>query len=287
VSSPRPNVAGDANVIICMPVRDRIEPETEFALRNNIGFAHRLLTEIGFPVDVARNRLTARALASDAEHVVWIDADAFWQRGCLERVLSWMTDPMRVVGAVFGKRVHFSTVTAQAVGGGPMSLERIREADTILPCHFIGAHVLACTRVLLERLGPNPWSLESQDKSEDVAFARRVREAGCGLYLDTRAWSFHVENGVMYVPGSPAYVLAGGNAEPRPLPPTPPFPRRRAYGAAVDDARRNVDNPFESAGADRNGVLARLKSDIETKPGVAERFRLPTEDELANLFGDS
>ena len=257
-----------------MPIRDRMEPETEFALQNNVGFKYELLTEVGLPVDEARNRLTERALASNAERILWVDADAFWQPGCLERLLSWTI-------AVFGKRVHFSTVTAQPLGGsGHMSLERIREVDGILPCHFIGAHVLACSRVLLERLGPKPWSPSGDVTFEDVAFARRVREAGFGFYLDTRSWSFHVEKGVMYAPGSPAYVLNGGNVEPRPLPPMPPFQRRREYGLAADAAPRK-----ESPGTGWHAVLARLKVDIETRPNVAERYRLPNEDELANLFG--
>jgi hypothetical protein len=233
-----------------MPIRDRMEPETEFALQNNVGFDYELLTEVGLPVDEARNRLTKRALASGAEQIVFADADAFWQPGCLQRMLSWTTDPRKVIGAICGARVHFAPANARPTEDPVLvTFADIRKVDGLIPCHFIGAHVLAGSRAALERLGPSPWALTSADRSEDNAFARRIREAGSGLYLDTRAWSFHVENGIMYVPGSSAYVLRDGKVEMHPLPPMAdatlgPLPTPHGAGAAT---RSNRPRPEESS----------------------------------------
>lgn len=272
-------------IVICMPIRDRMEPETEFALQNNVGFEYELLTEVGLPVDEARNRLTERALASGANRIVWADADAFWVRGCLERLLSWTADTSKAVATVHGRRVHFSSVNAwQSLDlSRPIGFAAIRATNGIVPCHFIGAHVLACSRALLERLGPNPWGVRDTDSSEDFAFARRIHETGCALVLDTRAWTFHVEDGIMYVPGSSAYALVDGKIEMRPLPPTAPFPPGRDYGTVVNAARRKSVGMSEPEL--RRAVLARIHTELATKPVVAQRFRVPTDDELAHIFG--
>ena len=273
-----------------MPIRDRMEPETEFALRNNTGFGYELLTEVGLPVDVARNRLTKRALASTADQIVWADADAFWLPGCLERMLSWVTDPLKVIGSVYGGRMQFAVVNARQTSAPvTVSFDLIRSVDGLIPCVFLGAHVLACSRGLLERLGPDPWTLNGADRSEDNAFARRVREADCGQYLDTRAWTFHVEKGVMYVPGSSAHVLVDGKVERRPLPPAPPFERGRDYGPAGDVARRRGSDAFEPC-IRRDTILTPIRALLEERPpNVTERFRMPTEDELeeqlVHVFG--
>ena len=280
-----------SDVAICMPVRDRVEPETKFALENNVGVRYRLLTEIGLPVDEARNRLAERALETEAERIVWVDADAFWLPGCLERMLSWTADPSKVIGAVYGRRTHFSPVNArQSAQAIYVGFDHIRSIDGLIPCYFIGSHVLACSRALLERLGPHPWELSDVDQSEDNAFARRIREAGCAQYLDTRAWTFHVENGVMYVPGSSAYVLVDGKPERRPLPPTLPFARGRGYGSAVDAAmRKGLDSRGTSEDDRRRMILAPIIAGFEAEPNQAERFRMPTEHELAeevaHVFG--
>lgn len=272
------------NVVICIPVRDRMEPETEFALKHNVGFSYRLLTEVGLPVDEARNRLTERAAASNAERVIWADADAFWQPGCLERLLTWTTDPLKMIGTVCGRRLHYSAACAwQYEGAGPIRFELIRKIDGLIACHFIGAHVLASSRALLDRLVPKPWSLSETDQSEDWAFGRRLREAGCEYYLDTRAWTFHVENGIMYVPGSSAYALVAGKVEKRPLPPTAPFQRGRDYGPSVNAAKRNTGHAGDDAF--RRAVVAWISKEIETKPIAATRYRIPTEDELTHLTG--
>lgn len=276
-------MSGQQTIAICMPVRDRIELETEFALSNNVSFEYDLLTEVGLPVDEARNRLTKRALASGVEQVVWADADAFWLPGCLERMLSWTSDPTKAIGSVYGARMHFSTASARPIFDPHrlVSFEEIRAMDGLIPCDFIGSHVLACSDILLERLGPRPWALRDTDSSEDAAFARRIREAGCGLYLDTRAWTFHVENGVMYVPGSSAYALVDGRVEIRPLPPTAPFQRARDYGAVVNAARwrpGTMSRPDE-----RRAFLGEIQAKVQTKPVYASRFRVPTEDELSHF----
>jgi hypothetical protein len=275
-----------SKIAICMPIRDRVEPETEFALKQNVGFAYELLTEVGLPVDEARNRLTERALAGGSEQIVWADADAFWVRGSLERMLSWTTDPSKIIGTVHGRRMHFSAPAAYESADltSPVRFDVIRSTDGIIPCHFIGSHVLACSRSFLERLGPSPWALDEGDGSEDCALARRTIVAGCSMYLDTRVWTFHVENGIMYVPGSSAYALVDGKPEKRPIAPTAPFAEPRNYGPKVDAARR------ESTGLSDADVprakaewMALVKAKVATDPLIATRFRAPTEEELASV----
>jgi hypothetical protein len=188
--------------------------------------------------------------------------------------------------------VHFAPANARPTEDPVLvTFADIRKVDGLIPCHFIGAHVLAGSRAALERLGPSPWALTSADRSEDNAFARRIREAGSGLYLDTRAWSFHVENGIMYVPGSSAYVLRDGKVEMHPLPPMAPFASGRDFGPVADAARRRGGDAFESPEARRELILARTRAIFEANPHAAQRYRMPSEDELsdavAHLFGTS
>lgn len=282
----KPNSQEDA-VIVLMPIRDRMEPETEFALKNNIGFNYQFFTEIGIPVDEARNRLAKRALESNADRIVWIDSDAFWLAGCLERMLSSVSaNELAVIGTVYSSRMHYAPVNAwtnEQMETVPLS--RIQEYDGLIQCWFIGSHLMAHSRALLERLGSNPWALAQSDYSEDGAFARRIRECGGTQYLDTRCWAFHVECGSMYVPYSPAYALIDGKVEERPLGATPMFPMGRSYGHTVNAAR--IRAARDSFGDDFiAGVGKHIADQIAALPECdAKHFRLPTEEELACIFG--
>jgi len=128
---------------------------------------------------------------------------------------------------------------------------------------------------------PGRWMRETALK---IVLARRTIVAGCSMYLDTRVWTFHVENGIMYVPGSSAYALVDGKPEKRPIAPTAPFAEPRNYGPKVDAARR------ESTGLSDADVprakaewMALVKAKVATDPLIATRFRAPTEEELASV----
>jgi hypothetical protein len=78
-------------IIVCMPMRDKMRPETAQALRDNMdGFDVTLLHEIGKPVRQARNALAQRVsqLRLPPETpVLWSDDDAWWLPGTIAKMV--------------------------------------------------------------------------------------------------------------------------------------------------------------------------------------------------------
>lgn len=238
-------------VLVCTPVRDTMEPETHHALRDNIGMPSLHLTEVGRPVDDARNALAARALAASrsrfAGHdvfVAWVDADCWFPPGAMRR----MINALRLSGAalVCGNyclrlpHAHPNVLIRRKNGslGVPRYGVDYTRGD-VLSIEFVGAHFMLHRASLLERLGEAPWSL-FDGMTEDASFTTRVRRVG-SIRMLTACDIAHVEDGTAFVPYSPAGTITGNRfvaGTNRTALVTSPV-RLRSYGDRVDAAMRN------------------------------------------------
>jgi len=238
---------------VLVPLRDRICAPTADALALTAGADATVLTEVGLPVDVARNRLAARALALRPDVVVWCDADAVWEDAQLfDRLRSDVVrlGPRALVGVVHCRREPMAraaaALDAKDFAGSPLEPGRHfpkapSDPAALLRVGFVGAHVWAHAVELLDALGSDPFALGPHDPSEDSAFARRVREAGGASYVDCSAVVLHYDEqrDAAYAPEQPPFRHIAGRWQP-----DPSWNGRaavavpRSYGNTVDTARR-------------------------------------------------
>ena len=190
-------------LLVCMPIRDRMEPETALALERNLSLPFQLLTEIGLPVDIARNRLAESARKSTAEYVVWIDSDCWFEPGTIETKIRALitTASVSVVAAYCSGRLPFSASLAFANG---TSLYPVALGEPV-PIDWATMHLVVHRRSLLDRLGDHPFTLGEHDLGEDQAFYRLVRECGAGkiVVLNSGSVVAHMDKGVAFLPGLP------------------------------------------------------------------------------------
>ena len=138
-------------------------------------------------LDIARNQLVEKFLASEATDLLFVDADVGWDYKCIERILS---HPQEIVGGLVPKRhakkddvYHENAIT------GVMSDNGLFQAIEI-PTAF-----LRIKRSAFERLQKNGVGTElmpyfkigsrKEDFGEDIYFCRRWRETGEYMWIDS------------------------------------------------------------------------------------------------------
>ena len=105
-------------MLIAMPMRDKPTRETLWALKNATP-EHILLTEVGLPVDEARNALAKRILEFESEEfVMWLDDDAWWLPGSIEDFVSSLRalPDHALVCRGFSERRPYSSAVAGGFG---------------------------------------------------------------------------------------------------------------------------------------------------------------------------
>lgn len=130
-------------------------------------------------LDMARNDLVERFLASGADDLLFVDADVGWDAKAVLRVLS---HPQEIVGGLVPKRdaksdshYHQNAIT------GLMSPEGLFQCMEI-PTAFMRIKRSAFARLQKPyfKIGANP-----KDFGEDIYFCRRWTEAGQQMWIDS------------------------------------------------------------------------------------------------------
>jgi Glycosyltransferase like family 2 len=231
----------NVSIATLIPVRDQITSFTIDAL-NRDGLSPCTVT--GKPVDEARNELVRRVLAIDPapDVVLWIDADAWWPSGTVDKLLNLLHQPrVDVATGFFGVREAFRPPTILKTLGDPKSFARPGGEDCPvgqgLRVGYSGLHFVAHRRSLLERLGPDPFSVTGSGDGEDAAFCRRILAVGGTIVCHTGAPVAHVgDDGFAYLPGAPRFVIRDNGLHQVPTEvPKASFVRDRSYGTAVDE----------------------------------------------------
>ncbi len=130
-------------------------------------------------LDIARNQLVDKFLATDATDLLFVDADVGWDAKALTRVLS---HPQEIVGGLVPKRdakseacFHQNAIT------GVISKEGLFECKE-LPTAFVRIQ-----RSAFDKLAKPYFKIgsTSQDFGEDIYFCRRWCERGQSLWIDS------------------------------------------------------------------------------------------------------
>jgi hypothetical protein len=159
------------------------------------------------PIDIARNLLVERFLDSDADHLWFVDQDAVFLPGTLDRLMSRKLpivsalEMMRLPEACWpmalkgppdpdtGKyRVQAGEVYAwiaqhlNAMANGPQLLD-VPPIDSLLETTFTGCHCLLIQRGVLEDMEP-PWFKGYNPGGEDQYFCEKAGAMGIPTYVD-------------------------------------------------------------------------------------------------------
>jgi hypothetical protein len=172
--------------------------------------------ELGWAIDVARNRLASKLLLSDCEAILMADSDAAMHSGTLKRLASWNVP---IVGALAFSRFKPMIPTICAGRTDDYNSYRVRvsetvdwlkhnpglivsgaalldpaPADSLRPLHedggFTGGHCLLIRREVFEAMEP-PW-FSNRKGYEDRFFCEKAIAAGFPLYVDRSVVAGHV-----------------------------------------------------------------------------------------------
>jgi len=218
-------------VALCMPIYGKIDPRNfdsyRFLERAEIKWHH--LSVIGWPVDVARNMLTAEALsAPDVTHLLFIDDDMVYPANTLKRMLAHDVDI--VGGLCFDRRPPYKPVIARYFDPSWGYDEKTYgwlfdyPPDEVIEVDATGGALLLIRREVFEGIReqetgrafgppdklpqwkeelPESWTLAISEYkgwwtpldtglSEDLSFCQRAQAAGYKLRVDTGLKIGHV-----------------------------------------------------------------------------------------------
>lgn len=231
-------------LLVLMPTRGAVSVETMLCLREHLdGYPNELLTAFRKPVVEARNQLAKEArelnptyLDFDPKYVLWVDDDAWWPAGHVDRAVSILEDhpDVAMVSGLFCKRepnVRPVAMTTEHVQIGPKQLWRFYdplkceyETGELTPLMLGGGHWFIIRRAMLQKVGdapfnrltwkeafPNDGSAQETKMAEDLSFCVRVNNAGGKIVTERSLLVGHVDvtNGLCYYPNSPALMANG------------------------------------------------------------------------------
>ena len=163
---------------------------------SDVGLA---LLEGNCHVDDSRNRLVRDFLVSDAEQLVFLDADVYWQPGDLRRLID---APADIVAGVYPKRGDHDLEWPVK----PLPGDRYSNEHGLVEVEGVPTGFLKIRRCVLERLAADAASfVDREDNSRrripiiferslngasrrggDYEFCRKARAAGFRVYVDPR-----------------------------------------------------------------------------------------------------
>jgi hypothetical protein len=198
-------------LLVLMPMRSEApSAQTALALAENMdGLEHRIVREIGRPVDEARNALASRvcgdASTPDDAACIWIDDDCYWCAGTLRLMHdTFARRSFDVLTAYFGPRAPFST---------PLSLLRPNDLASapregrdfafgeIVPIASAGMNFVMHRASLLRELGADPFTPLPGSLGEDHSFFERLRARGKRSALASGIVVAHCQGDLAFVPG--------------------------------------------------------------------------------------
>jgi predicted peroxiredoxin len=174
-----------------------------FTNHPDVGVIH-LRPQRSLPIDVARNLLVRQFLGTDADWMWFLDQDAAWKPGTLDRLMSWdrpivsalemmrMPDicyPMALKGeseqgyAVLAPEVYQFIGRYLDYESNQPQMLREPPDDSLLHVGFTGCHCLLIRRDVLEQMD-EPWFQGYNPGGEDQYFCEKAAEMGVDTYVD-------------------------------------------------------------------------------------------------------
>jgi glycosyltransferase involved in cell wall biosynthesis len=158
-----------------------------------------IINSQGFPVDTARNDVCRLFLETDADYLLFLDADMRHPGDLVHRLLAH--DLPLVTGRYQMRKPPFHTVAMRKTGTGPHDYKAIEEQHGLVPIDAAGAGCLLIARDVLADLrqifGDNWFQYQAgpdglRTVSEDMWFFERAKEIGIQAYCDLDVVSTHV-----------------------------------------------------------------------------------------------
>lgn len=234
-----------------IPTRGVVAAELLAALIGNTeGHNIVLRMEHRQPVDVARNRLAAKAIVAAEDralfaegsdpYVMWIDSDAFFLNGTFTLMIHTLENnpSIDVLAALFGPRASNRGATAFRHASDKDSY-LMPEVNTtrgdVVDVEQVGLHFALHRVSLLRALGGEPFTSPSGLASDDAVFCGRVRHGNGRIAVATGIPVFHVDerNGAAYSPGVAACLIDGNTISTTELAVELPA-EMRSYGDRID-----------------------------------------------------
>lgn len=174
-------------VAVCVPVGVRPTYQFWASLRELKGAATSVMTNPivlsvhGLPVDVARQQLTAQALADKAvTHLLFIDDDMQFPPDALERLLAH--DKPIVGGLCHARRPPWNPMLAKRAG--PLyGFEYDHPSTGLVEVDATGAAFLLVKREVFETMFASWWKPRGT-LTEDFSFCVGAKEAGYSIFVD-------------------------------------------------------------------------------------------------------
>lgn len=148
-----------------------------------------LIHSQGFPVDAARNDVIREMLKSDADYLLFLDADMRHPKDLVERLLRH--DVAIVTARYHMRRPPFLAVAMRHIGPNPFDCQALRRGQGLMPIDFGGAGALLIRRDVLAAIGDNWFRYSRQTRppfeftvSEDMHFYAAARAKGFQPYVD-------------------------------------------------------------------------------------------------------
>lgn len=155
--------------------------------------AAQLIHSQDFPVDAARNEIVRAMLASDAEYLLFLDADMTHPLDLPARLLRH--DVGLVTARYHMRRPPHHVVAMRHIGPNKFDCEALTKGQGLMPIDFAGAGALLIRRDVLESIrqleGENWFRYSRQTRpphefriSEDMHFFQLARAVKVQPYLD-------------------------------------------------------------------------------------------------------
>jgi hypothetical protein len=228
-----------------MPTRGAVSIETMLCLREHLdGYPNKLLTAFRKPVVEARNQLAKEAreldpnsLDFDPKYVLWVDDDAWWPSGHVDRAVSILEanpDVDMLSGLFCARQSNARPVaaTAEDVQKGQCHYFPLKyECGELVPLIAGGAHWFIVRRAMLQTVGDAPFNRltykeafpsyragQNPQMTEDVSFYARVNNAGGKIVIERSLLVAHIEakTGKAYYPNLGPHK-ANGLEAPTPI----------------------------------------------------------------------
>lgn len=130
-------------------------------------------------LDLSRNSLVDKFLASDADSLLFIDADVGWDAKVVTRILSYKQE---VVGGLVPKRNPDNAGDFHA-----NALTGVMSPEGLFQCKEIPTAFLRIKRSAFDKLKKPYFKIGANEKDfgEDIYFCRRWMEAGEFMWIDS------------------------------------------------------------------------------------------------------
>lgn len=186
--------------LIAVPAMDTVPTRfaQSLAMLRKVGDCA-LTFQIGSLVYTSRNELAKKAIAMDADYVLWLDSDMFFEPDLLERLFKTLKEKnLDFLSGLYFRRVPpFTPVLFDKLEITDKGAEWSEYQDLPADLFEIGGCGFGCvlmkTDIILEVAGKfGDMFTPMANAGEDLSFCIRARECGYKLYCDPKITLGHV-----------------------------------------------------------------------------------------------